>query len=121
MQHFSWATIEKEVMNEKVWRKVISGQETMVAQIFLTKGAMVPIHQHASEQISYVIEGALKYEVEGREVILRAGEVLHIPSNVPHGALAIEDTLDLDVFSPIRADWLTAKDGYLRRVETTQG
>lgn len=115
MEHFTWETMKKEVMNPKVWRKVITGEKAMVAQVFLAKGAMVPTHQHESEQISYIVEGALKFELEGKEVIVREGEVLHIPSNVPHSAVALEDTLDFDIFSPIRIDWLTGNDDYLRK------
>ena len=89
----------------------------MVAQVFIAKDAVVPVHLHESEQLTYIMEGALKFELEGREVVVRKGEVLHIPSNVPHRAVALEDTLDLDIFSPIRLDWLNRQDEYLRRVE----
>lgn len=115
MTHFTWETVKKKVMNPKLWRKVISGEKAMVAQVFIAKGGVVPTHQHESEQISYIVEGALKFELEGKEVIVRAGEVLHIPSNVPHSAVALEDTTDFDVFSPIRIDWLTGQDDYLRK------
>ena len=117
MQHFSWETVKKEVMNDKLWRKVITGEKAMVGQIFIAKGGVVPTHQHESEQLSYIVEGALKFELEGKEVVVRKGEVIHIPSNVPHRAVALEDTLDLDIFSPIRIDWLTGKDDYLRKGE----
>ena len=115
MELFSWGTVKKEVMNPKIWRKVISGEKAMVAQVFIARDGVVPTHQHESEQISYVVEGALKFELEGKEVVVRSGEVLHIPSNVTHRAVALEDTMDLDIFSPIRIDWLTGKDDYLRR------
>jgi len=115
MKHFTWNTVKKEVMNPRLWRKVISGEKAMVAQVFIAKGGVVPTHQHESEQISYIVNGALKFELEGKEVIVRAGEVLHIPSNVLHSAVALEDTLDFDVFSPIRIDWLTGQDDYLRK------
>jgi quercetin dioxygenase-like cupin family protein len=115
MQLFAWETVKKEVMSEKIWRKVISGEKAMIAQVFIAKDGVVPRHQHESEQISYILEGALKFELEGREIVVRKGEVFHIPSNVPHRAVALEDTLDLDVFSPIRVDWLTGKDDYLRK------
>lgn len=115
MKHYAWETVKKEVLNEKLWRKVIAGEKAMVAQIYLAKGAVVPLHHHESEQISYIIEGALKFELEGKEVVVRKGEVLYIESNVPHSAIALEDTFDLDIFSPLRIDWLTGKDDYLRR------
>jgi quercetin dioxygenase-like cupin family protein len=104
-------------MSELISRKIITGEKAMVAQVFLKKDAVVPEHSHESEQITYIMEGALKFELEGREVIVRAGEVLHIPSWVPHRAVALEDTLDLDIFSPIRTDWLNKDDSYLRRGE----
>jgi unsaturated pyranuronate lyase len=117
MKHLTWDAVPLEVMSEVISRKVISGQKAMVAQVFLKKDAVVPEHHHESEQITYILEGALKFELEGQEVIVRQGEVLHIPSNVPHRAVALEDTLDLDIFSPIRTDWLTKDDAYLRRGE----
>jgi quercetin dioxygenase-like cupin family protein len=117
MQLFSWDTVRTEVMNAKIWRKVISGERAMVAQVFIAKGAVVPAHQHESEQLTYIMEGALEFDLEGRRVVVRKGEVLHIPSNVPHRAVALEDTLDLDIFSPIRMDWLTGQDDYLRKGE----
>ena len=115
MKQYSWETVKQEPMKQGIWRKVISGEKAMIAQVFIAKGAVVPMHQHESEQLSYIVEGALKFELEGREVVVKKGEVLHIPSNVPHMAVALEDTLDLDVFSPIRVDWLTGKDDYLRK------
>src|SRR5580700_11161311 len=117
MEHFSWDSVQLEVMSDLISRKVISGEKAMVAQVFLKKDAVVPEHHHESEQITYIIEGALKFDLEGREVIVRAGEVLHIPSHVPHRAVALEDTLDLDIFSPIRTDWLNKDASYLRRGE----
>jgi quercetin dioxygenase-like cupin family protein len=117
MKHHTWDTVPLEVMSDLISRKVITGQKAMVAQVFLKKDAVVPEHHHESEQITYILEGALTFELEGREVTVRQGEVLHIPSNVPHRAVALEDTLDLDIFSPIRTDWLTKDDAYLRRGE----
>src|ERR1700686_3418237 len=117
MEHFTWDSVPLEKMSDVISRKVISGQKAMVAQGFLKKDAVVPEHHHESEQITYIMEGALKFELEGREVIVRKGEGLHIPSNVPHRAVAVENTLDLDIFSPIRIDWLTKNDAYLRRGE----
>lgn len=109
-----WETVPLETMSDLISRKIISGEKAMVAQVFLKKDAVVPEHFHESEQITYILKGALKFDIEGREVVVRAGEVLHIPSNVPHRAVALEDTLDLDIFSPIRTDWLSKDDAYLR-------
>ena len=117
MEFFTWDTVPTEAMSPTISRKVISGERAMVAQVFIVKGGIVPLHHHESEQITYILEGALQFELEGRPVVVHKGEVLHIPSNVPHSAVALEDTVDLDIFSPIRVDWLTRKDEYLRRGE----
>src|SRR5271166_4241441 len=113
----TWESVPLETMSDLISRKVITGEKAMVAQVFLKKDAVVPEHHHESEQITYILEGALKFNIEGREVIVRKGEVLHIPSHVPHRAVALEDTLDLDIFSPIRTDWLAKDDSYLRQGE----
>lgn len=115
MQLLSWDSVKKEVMNDKLWRKVITGEKAMIAQIGIAKGGVVPTHQHESEQLSWVLEGAIQFQIEGREIVVRKGEVLIIPSNVPHSAVALEDFLGIDVFSPIRTDWLTGQDDYLRQ------
>jgi quercetin dioxygenase-like cupin family protein len=117
MEYVAWESVPLEVMSDMISRKIVTGERAMVAQVFLKKDAVVPEHHHESEQITYILEGALKFELEGKEVIVRKGEVLTIPSNVPHRAVALEDTLDLDIFAPIRTDWLTRKDAYLRRGE----
>jgi quercetin dioxygenase-like cupin family protein len=118
MEHYTWDEMETEILSEHIGRKIISGEKAMVAQVFLAKGAVVPEHHHESEQITYILDGALKFELEGKEVVVGKGQVLRIPSNVPHRAVALEDTLDLDIFSPIRHDWLKKDDDYLRRGET---
>ena len=115
MQHLAWDQVKKEVLNDKLWRQVVNGEKAMVARLWLFKDCVVPLHHHESEQISLVLEGALKFEMQGREVMVRAGEVLVIPSHVPHSALAMEDTIGIDVFSPIRYDWLDGTDNYLRK------
>ena len=117
MEYTSWESVPLEIMSEMISRKIVTGDKAMVAQVFLKKDAVVPEHHHDSEQITYILEGALKFEIEGKEIVVRKGEVLSIPSNVPHRAVALEDTVDLDVFSPIRTDWLTRNDAYLRRGE----
>ena len=89
----------------------------MIAHIYLAKGAIVPKHAHVNEQITYVIEGRMRFalgEDESQRVEVGAGEVLHIPANLPHSAEALEDTLDVDVFHPLRQDWLDGSDAYLR-------
>jgi quercetin dioxygenase-like cupin family protein len=115
MQLFAWDAVRKEEMNPKVWRKVVNGEKMTVAQISILKGGSVPVHQHENEQMSYVMDGALKFDVGGQEVIVRKGEILHIPSNVPHAAVALEDTFNFEIFVPVRQDWITGQDDYLRR------
>ena len=116
-RHSKWEAVPLEMMSDVISRRLFTGEKAMVAQVFLKKNAVVPLHHHESEQITYILKGALKFELQGTEVVVREGEVLHIPSNVPHRAVALEDTLDLDIFSPIRTDWLTKDDDYLRRGE----
>jgi unsaturated pyranuronate lyase len=101
-----WDEIALEKITEMVSRKIVAGDREMLAQTYLKRGALVPLHTHASEQMTYVLQGALRFLVDGEEVIVREGEVIHIPSGAPHQAEALEDTFDLDVFSPVREDWL---------------
>jgi quercetin dioxygenase-like cupin family protein len=101
-----WDEIALEKITEMVSQKIIAGEREMLAQIYLKRGALVPIHMHESEQMTYVLQGSLRFVVAGEEVIVREGEVLHIPSSTPHQAEALEDTFELDVFSPVRSDWL---------------
>ena len=117
-KHYKWAELPAEQLKGGLSRKLVTGERMMIAHVYLDKGAEVPRHAHENEQITYILEGALLFKlgVDGeREVIVRAGEVLVIPSNLPHSALALEDTLDVDVFNPPRQDWLAGTDAYLRR------
>jgi quercetin dioxygenase-like cupin family protein len=116
-RHFRWDEIPKETLNPLLDRRLITGERMMLAHVYLKKGCLVPRHSHENEQLTYVLEGALHFwlgEDEKEEVVVRAGEVLAIPSHLPHKALALEDTLDVDVFSPPRQDWLSGTDAYLR-------
>jgi quercetin dioxygenase-like cupin family protein len=115
MKLLSWESVQKEVVNDKLSRRIVNGERAMVAQLWFRKDSVVPLHHHESEQISLILEGKMKFELEGREVTVHAGEVLVIPSNVPHSALALEDTVGMDIFSPIRQDWLDKTDDYLRK------
>lgn len=105
-----WDEIALEKVTEMISRKIVSGEREMLAQIYLKRGALVPIHTHDSEQMTYILQGALRFLIDGEEIVVREGEVLHIPSRLPHQAEALEDTLELDVFSPVRAEWMTAVD-----------
>lgn len=114
-QHHSFAATPMERMSPTIARQFVSGEGAMLARIVLEKGAVVPEHSHHNEQISYILEGALRFVVAGEETVVRAGEVLVIPGNVPHSAEALERTVDLDVFTPPRQDWISGDDAYLRR------
>lgn len=101
-----WDEIALEKVTELLSRKIVSGEREMIVQVYVKRGCLVPMHVHESEQMTYVLQGALKYFVAGEEIIVREGEVLHIPSGVEHQAEALEDTFELDIFSPIRKDWV---------------
>ena len=105
-----WDELALEKVTEMMSRKIITGQREMLAQVYLKKGALVPRHSHESEQLTYVLQGALKFLVAGEEISVREGEVIHIPSWIDHQAEALEDTFELDMFSPIRKDWLGQTD-----------
>jgi len=115
---FRWDQMPKEKVTDLLDRRLITGERMMLAHVYLRKGCIVPKHQHENEQLTYVLEGALRFWIgeDGKqELVVHAGEVLHIPSNLPHKAEAVEDTLDVDVFSPPRWDWLNGTDTYLRQ------
>jgi quercetin dioxygenase-like cupin family protein len=101
-----WDEIALEKITEMISQKIVAGEREMLAQIYLKRGALVPLHAHDSEQMTYILQGALRVLVGGEEITVREGEVLHIPSGLPHQAEALEDTLELDVFSPIRKEWV---------------
>jgi quercetin dioxygenase-like cupin family protein len=110
-----WKDVEIESLTPLLGRQLIVGTNLMVARVLLKKGAVVPMHSHHNEQVTYILEGALHFLIEGREIDVHAGEVLCIPPHVPHQATALEDTVDLDVFNPPRQDWIDKTDAYLRQ------
>ena len=115
---YRWSDLALESVTPLLGRKLITGDRMMLAHVYLKKGCIVPRHQHHNEQFTYILEGALEFQIGedgGRTEIIHAGEVLHLPSNVPHSARALEDTLDLDIFCPPRQDWLDKTDAYLRK------
>ena len=116
--HYRWSQMPIERVNATLDRRLITGERMMLAHVYLKKGCIVPRHRHENEQLTYILEGALRFwigEDESEEIVVRAGEVLHLPSNVWHKAEALHDTLDVDVFSPPREDWLKKTDDYLRK------
>src|SRR5688572_23461361 len=117
-----WDELALEKVTEMISRKVVTGEREMLAQIHPKKGCIVPIHSHESEQITYVLQGALRFLIDGEQITVREGEVLLIPSWVEHQAEALDDTFELDVFSPIRQDWLDKTDSYFHNVPvSTEG
>ena len=114
MQHIPWDSVPLEDLNPLLQRHFIVGENMMLARVLLKKGCVVPEHSHHNEQITYIVEGALKFWIDGKIIVVSAGEVLTIPPHMPHKAEALEDTVDLDVFNPPRADWINKTDKYLR-------
>ena len=117
-KHYRWDNLSAEPLKGGITRRLITSDRMMIAHVYLKKGDDVPHHSHENEQITYILEGALQFwlgEHGERELVVRAGEVLVIPSNLPHRALALENTLDVDIFDPPRQDWLAGTDSYLRR------
>ena len=115
---FRWDDISRERVTDEIHRKLITGDRIMLAHVFLNKGSIVPMHSHENEQMTYLLGGALKFWIGTEDavpIVVREGEVLHIPPNVPHKAEALEDTFDVDIFSPPRQDWLDGTDTYFHR------
>jgi quercetin dioxygenase-like cupin family protein len=115
MQLYEWNRVEKEQLNPSFARQVIHGETMTVARVYLKKGCQVPEHSHHNEQISMLEQGTLRFVIGGVEKVVKAGEVLRIPPHVPHSAEALEDSIAVDLFSPIREDWIRGDDAYLRK------
>ena len=121
VRHARWDDITLETVTDDITRRLFTGERMMIAHVYLKKGAIVPTHQHENEQLTYILDGALHFWIgaeddpDRHELDVKAGEVLYIPSNVPHRALALEDTFDVDVFDPPRQDWLDGTDTYFHR------
>jgi quercetin dioxygenase-like cupin family protein len=114
---YRWDDLPREELGPLIGRRIVMGDDMMIAQVFLATGAIVPKHSHVNEQLTYILEGRLRFwfgDDESQVVEIGAGELLHIPAHLPHKAEALEDTLDVDVFHPPRQDWLDGSDAYLR-------
>lgn len=117
VHHYRWDDMPAEQLKKGLSRKLITGDRMMIAHVYFKSGEEVPRHSHDNEQLTYILTGALRFwfgAADEQEVTVSAGEVVVIPSNVPHRAVALEDTLDVDVFAPPRQDWLAGTDAYLR-------
>ncbi len=115
MQIYEWNRVEKEQLSPTLARQVIHAGTMTVARLYLRKGSSVPEHSHHNEQISMIEQGSLRFVIAGRETVVKAGQVLRIPPNVPHSAEAMEDSVAVDLFSPPREDWIRGDDAYLRK------
>jgi quercetin dioxygenase-like cupin family protein len=116
--HYRWEDVPKEEVSQGIARRLVSGERLMLTHVYLEKGFVVPRHSHENEQLTWILEGVLRFwlgEDESEVVDVAAGEVLHLPSNLPHKAEALEDTLDVDIFAPPRQEWLDGSDAYLRQ------
>ena len=105
-----WDEIALEKVTEMLSRKVVGGEREMLVQVYIKRGCLVPTHRHDSEQMTYVLQGAIKFVVAGEEITVREGEVLLVPSGIEHQAEALEDTFELDFFSPVRGEWIQVVD-----------
>jgi quercetin dioxygenase-like cupin family protein len=115
MTHHDWNSMPVEQLNANMTRRAIHTNNMTIARLEIKKDGIVPEHHHVHEQVATVERGALKFTIEGRDLVLRAGESLAIPSNVPHAVVALEDTVVMDIFAPAREDWLSGNDAYLRK------
>jgi quercetin dioxygenase-like cupin family protein len=114
LKHVAWSAVELESLNPLLQRQLMVGHQVMLSRILLKTGCVVPLHSHHNEQISYVLEGSLLFSIDGRDIVVKAGEVLAIPPHLPHRVEALADSLSLDIFNPPREDWLSGTDQYLR-------
>jgi quercetin dioxygenase-like cupin family protein len=114
LRHVPWNSVAIEPLNPLLGLQFVVGQNIMLARVLLKKGCIVPEHSHPNEQVTFIAEGALKFWIDGKEIVVTSGEVLTIPPNMPHKAEALEDTVDFDVFDPPRADWINKTNSYLR-------
>lgn len=113
--HYDWSQVPAEEMNPHVTRRAIHTEHMTIARLFLKKGGVVPEHHHVNEQVAFVVSGALKFNVAGKEQIVKSGQCLVLPPDVPHGVEVLEDTDVIDTFTPRRADWIAGDDAYLRK------
>jgi quercetin dioxygenase-like cupin family protein len=114
MTHFRWDDIAQETVNEKFVRKLAWEGGLMISWMECKKGCVVPPHSHENEQLTFVISGRWRFEMEGRTIYVGPNEMLYIPPGVIHAAEAEEDIVAYDIFSPPREDWIKGEDSYLR-------
>jgi quercetin dioxygenase-like cupin family protein len=115
MNHHRWVDVPNEQINDTVARRFITGDSVTIGRFELKKGGVVPSHAHVNEQISMVMSGVVRFRIDGRDTVVKAGELIQIPANVPHEIEVLEDALAIDVFSPVRQDWIDKTDSYFKR------
>ena len=113
--HHRWSDIPSEQINASIGRQFITGERVTIGRFEMKAGAVVPTHAHENEQVSCVLSGALRFHFGDRDVLVRSGDVMQIPPNVAHGVDVVEDCVVVDVFCPVRQDWLDKTDTYFRR------
>lgn len=114
MEKHTWESIDLERLMPGISRRVVHSGRMTTARIYMDKGAVVPRHSHDNEQLSHILDGKLRFEFDGETIEAVAGDVVEIPSDAPHRVVAIEDSVAMDVFAPVRQDWLRGDDAYLR-------
>jgi quercetin dioxygenase-like cupin family protein len=119
MQLYDWSQVPREELNPLFARQCIHGDTLTVARVYLRKGCVVPEHSHHNEQISMMEQGRLEFNLAGRKIVVGPGEVLRIPAHTPHSAEALEDSVGVDIFAPVREDWRRGDDAYLRQQTTS--
>ena len=115
MERYNWTAIPEEKMNPMLSRRVIHTERMTIANLWLAKGAVVPVHHHINQQVTMLKSGALEFEMDGKRIVLKANDVLVIPPEVPHSVVALEDSTVTDLFTPAREDWIRGDDAYLRQ------
>jgi quercetin dioxygenase-like cupin family protein len=117
MRPHRWSDVKAEQLNPLVTRQMVHTERMTISRLTLNKGAFVPLHSHDNEQITTLESGRLRFLLNGEELILKAGDMLEIPPNAPHSVEALEDSVAVDLFAPVREDWKRGDDAYLRRVD----
>src|SRR5919201_34097 len=113
--HSHWSDIPAERVTPLITRRFVNGDRVTVARFQLKRGGVVPRHSHDAEQVTCVLTGSLRFVMEGQELVAASGDVVQIPSRVEHEVHVVEDTEVIDVFSPVRQDWIDKTDDYFRR------
>jgi quercetin dioxygenase-like cupin family protein len=116
-QSLNWEQVELETVNPHMQRRIVTGKRMTVARIYFKEGFLVPLHSHVHEQITQVISGRMRFAFgDDRSEVVEygPGDIVVIPSNLPHEALCLSDVEEMDMWTPRRDDWLDGSDDYLR-------